>query len=320
MQLQDWLCKHGCAAVQVTVHGQYDRTWVKRVLQLPFPQLTQLRCLELGHIHAQLPQGVLTRSRARRQRGSCLTGTQSIAASRACDAAAAAAAVLPQLQELKLSYCRLTMQLLRQLLSAPALTKLQWEWVHIHSDSHRAEKLPLWQVLPAIWQQLQQLPKLSELQLNSLALTAADLMPVSTLQRLQYLTLPVLTHEDAAAVAAVVLAGLTALEMQCSLISATYPEVCPARFIHLQSFSGACVCIPFRALGSITGLRQLRLYQPIDAYGQQLSQSGARELLSALQHLTQLQHLELLNCHLGCAVPQQWLSGSGLAATSASQP
>jgi hypothetical protein len=204
-----------------------------------------------------------------------------------------------------------TLRLLTQLLSATALTKLQWHWVHIHSDS-RAQRIPVWQALPATWQQLQQLPKLSELRLQQHGLTAADITPVSTLQRLQHLTLPVLTHEDAATIAAVVPAGLTALGMHCSFISATYPEVCLARFTHLQSFSGSCVCIPFRALGSITGLRQLRLYQPIDVPGQRLSQPGVWELLAALQHLTQLQHLELLNCHLGSAErePEQQAAGS----------
>ena len=300
MQLHDWLRKHGGAAVRITAQGWSRLHWKKPVLQLPIPKLTQLQHLGLSNIHAELPQGVLTRSRARRQRGSALTGAHSIAVSSLGDAAAAAG-VLPHLQGLKLCSCVLSLQLLRLLLSATALTKLHWKWVGIHSDSP-AEKFTQQQVLAAVWQQLQLLPKLSVLQLDQTRLTAADVTPVSNLQCLKHLSVGALNRTDAATVAAVVPAGLTALNIdsiRLGGLSAIQAEVSLARFIHLQSYSSKWVCTSFSTLASITGLQQLCLDHPIDSFGKLLtSPAGVRVLLAALQHLTQLRHLELVGCYL----------------------
>jgi hypothetical protein len=119
---------------QVTAQGN-DSGLKKLLLQLPILKLTQLRQMHLLCLNIELPKGVLTCSRARGQRGSVFTGASSIATSRVCDAAAAAPAVLPQLQELKLHACQLTMESLCQLLSTTALTKLHWQSVTIYSDS-----------------------------------------------------------------------------------------------------------------------------------------------------------------------------------------
>lgn len=52
----------------------------------------------------------------------------------AADAAADAAAVLPQLQELTVTRCRLTRESLSQLLRPTALTVLQWRDVETYKD------------------------------------------------------------------------------------------------------------------------------------------------------------------------------------------
>jgi hypothetical protein len=65
-----------------------------------------------------------------------------------------------------------------------------------------------------IWQQLQRLPDLAALDLYNDWLTAAEVTPISNLQHLQRLTLRAKHNTIAAAVAAVVPAGLTALDVR----------------------------------------------------------------------------------------------------------
>ena len=304
MQLQHWLRKHRDVAVQITVQGQRGK---EPLLQLPVASLSQLRFLELRCVRAELlVQGLVTDSSARSQQGCSHIGESSNAASSGGNAApAAAAAVLPQLQELKLSDCQLTVEVLLQLLGTATLTKLQWEWVQVRRSSS-PQMLPLQQVLATVWQQLRQLPKLSELQLSQAHLTAEDVTPVSNLECLQHLSVRVLNRADTATIAAAVPAGLTALTLRCLSAVPVNPdmqeEVSLARLTHLQSFSSRCLCTRFANLAGITGLQQLRLHHPVGVFRQQLSQSGARDLLAAVQHLTQLQHLELQTCSLGCVV------------------
>jgi hypothetical protein len=130
---------------------------------------------------------------------------------------------------LVLRSCYLTVQLASQLLSATALTALQWDRVQLHQEDWTAVH-----GLPVLWhQQLQLLPSLASLRLafrESMCVTAADIAPLSNLQRLQRFTLD-------------------------------------------TPFAVGC------------------------------DQSSPRALLSALQHLTQLQHLELSKCCLDKVQP-----------------
>jgi hypothetical protein len=98
----------------------------------------------------------------------------------------ASAAVLPQLQKLRLRGCQFTVQLASQLLSATALTELQWEYVQLHSDDW-TQQLTDRQALSTLWQQLQlhQLSKPLDLQLRVVVRKPADIAPLSSLQHLQ---------------------------------------------------------------------------------------------------------------------------------------
>ena len=157
-------------------------------------------------------------------------------------AAAAAAPVLQQLRDLRLHNCRLPLQLASELLSATTLTKLQWQLVTLHSQAvsgyggHWARQLTPSEVQAHLWQWVQQLPHLSELQLGAFSLQSGDVSPLSNLQDLRSLT------------------------------------------VQLNVYSG--------------------------------QSTVARELLTALQHLTQLQHLELRQCRLHLAQPQPQQEGA----------
>ena len=59
----------------------------------------------------------------------------------------------------------------------------------------------------------------------------------------------------------------------------------------------------FSMLGKLTGLQELHLREPVYPYPS--AEQGAQELLTALQHLTQLRHLDLYRCLLCSARPQQ---------------
>jgi hypothetical protein len=89
-------------------------------------------------------------------------------------------------------------------------------------------------------------------------------------------------------------------------IAAAVVDVCITRLCSLQSFSGEAVRPS--SLACLTGLRELRL-RDINGIiyagaAPDAEQQGARELLAALQHLTQLQHLELKRYHLHSLEPQ----------------
>jgi hypothetical protein len=144
-----------------------------------------------------------------------------------------AAAVLPQLQDLKLFDCKLTAQLLIHILSVSGLSKLQWQHVQLFRD--REGDLTEGEVYAILWQQLQLLPKLSELHHYDGRLAAADIAPLSTLQHLQHLNVR-------------------------------------------------------------------RLDYRWEGFGP--TESGPTPLLTALQHHTQLHHLELNTCTLYLSAPQ----------------
>jgi hypothetical protein len=177
-----------------------------------------LHSLELRRLRVQLSvQGATCSSTS--GRGAALSAATSNSADSSISIAAksslssAAAIILPQLQELELRECQLTNQLLSLLLNSTALSRLQLgEGVWVNNDTFTEPRLR--QVLPDIWQQLQRLPNLSDLHLHSYHLTAADVTPISNLQHLQRLTLRAKHNTIAAAVAAVVPAGLTALDVR----------------------------------------------------------------------------------------------------------
>ena len=86
-------------------------------LDLPAPKLKELRTLQLSSIGVQLLVHSVSTA--------CGSSKSSSGSSDA------AAAILPQLQDLELSRCRLTLQSLSDLLSATALTRLQWQNVEL---------------------------------------------------------------------------------------------------------------------------------------------------------------------------------------------
>jgi hypothetical protein len=77
--------------------------------------------------------------------------------------------------------------------------------------------------------------------------------------------------------------------------------VCLTRLTSLKSFSGEGLRMRPSGLSCLTRLQELRLSDIV--YAGDSEQQGARELLAALQHLTQLQHLQLNRCHLHTLEP-----------------
>jgi hypothetical protein len=159
------------------------------LLKLPVSKFTQLNSLQLYEIKAQLPaqfEGLIDASNASSSEGATLSGSSSSSSS-----SGALAAALPQLQKVGLHSCELTVQLAPWLLSTTTLTSLQWEGVQLYKDDWTEQLEPL-NGLAILWQQLQLLPSPSALRLNFSrvgGMTAADIAPLSKLQRLQRLTL-----------------------------------------------------------------------------------------------------------------------------------
>jgi hypothetical protein len=221
-QLQDWLFKHGGVVVEfwgAAMPSDGFTKWLKsHPLQLPIHKFSQLHIMYLSMLRYEMSaQDVSTATCSRGTRDASLTG-QSWGHGASSNSApsnlgsTAAAVLLPQLRELTLARCELTMQLLTQLLSATALpvVELGDGHVEIYNDTF-TQQLTRKEVWPTIWQQLQRLPSLSALHLiDQYELTEADIAPISTLQHLQHLYLKRLAHNTiAAAVAAVAPAGLT---------------------------------------------------------------------------------------------------------------
>jgi hypothetical protein len=234
-QLQDWLSKHADVVVSLNSWGE-DGSWSP--LQVPVHYFVRLRSLNLGMLKLQLAQGASTGA-------SSGSGSSGGASGGSSDVA-----VLPELRQLCLCRVQLSVQLLSQLLRATGLTKLDWGSVRVR-EGLSATKDPLQQeqVWSLLWQHLPLRPKLSELQLQVQSFTAAAVTPLSTLQRLQHLSICVSINP-----------GMDALTCQ----------------------------------------------------------EDARALLTALRHLTQLRHLELVRCQLFslASQPQQQECFSALTAST----
>jgi hypothetical protein len=152
-------------------------------LQLPVLQLKQLHSLELTRLKMCLPtQPVTTGSSA--FRASINGGSSPTCGS---PAAASSGTVLLQLQKLKLSACRVSVDLI-PLLSSSTLSAVHWKYVKLYSGDF-TERLTRGQVLSTMWQRLQLLPNVTELQLQDDSLTAEDIAPLSNLQHLQHLNM-----------------------------------------------------------------------------------------------------------------------------------
>lgn len=201
MQLQDWLGMHGGVLEGFTAqplqnasrryypakaYKEQEQDWCP--LELPILQLMQLCSLQLRHLRVELAARGMGLSSLLTKPGQSSSSSSAIGNS--SEGVDASAAVLPQLQKLRLRGCQLTVQLASQLLSATALTELQWEYaiaaVQLHSDDWTQE-LTDRQALSTLWQQLQlhQLSKLLDLQLRVVVRKPADIAPLSSLQHLQ---------------------------------------------------------------------------------------------------------------------------------------
>jgi hypothetical protein len=159
-QLQHWLGKHGGVVEAMHCSDTSGTSGATSELQLHVPKFTQLRSLQLYGVKARLPAQEMSDG----------------------------ATVLPQLQQLGLRFCNLTVQLASQLLSATTLTSLQWESVNLHKHDWTEELQPQ-EGAAILLQQLQLLPSLASLQLARSDMTAADIAPLSNLHNLQRLTL-----------------------------------------------------------------------------------------------------------------------------------
>jgi hypothetical protein len=328
MQLQNWLDKHAGAVegLEATSVGgtMYDRyegwQWVTQppLLTLPVLMLKQLHSLDLSLIKAQLSllPGVTTRESMER---ASLTEPSSSSGD-AASSSSSTDVVLPQLQELRLWDCCLTVQLASQLLSTTALTELQWNDVLIRNDNWGKPK-PQDQVMSALWQNLQLLPKLSVLKLGGslpVRLTAAEVTHISHLQHLQRLSLTMPSRSLVSAVAAAA-AGLTSLVLS---VSGDDREPHPAALVEdllsrvslLQSLSCTGVRMQPSTFGGATGPQGLTLARVLKPNG---SEWSSRALLAALQPLTQLQHLALYRCRLHLVDPQPEQEGGGYQCFSA---
>jgi hypothetical protein len=275
-------------------------------LQLPVRKLTQLRSLDISCIEAQLPNGTQVQQQQAEGMSSCWQQQQQ-QRQRCSGSVGSPTAVLPQLQDLKLSSCHLSIELLSQLLSTTSLTKLHWDSVRSLNDRSAPP------VLSLLWQGLQLLPKLSELQMFDVdapgvdALTLADCAPISNLKSLQHLHVVLRHRSSAATIAAVVPTGLTSLNIAVNYPmdesdAAALTEVGLNRLSLLKSFCGEGLRIGPSTLACLKGLQELRLCDVVCAGISE--EQGARELLAALQHLTQLKHLQLSRCHLHTLEPQ----------------
>jgi hypothetical protein len=143
------MSKHGGVVGGLNAQGNFDsKWWWWRPLQLPVPQLLQLRSLDLTKLKVQLAVQCApsTRSSTRRRASSlAVTSNDSSSSGRSSDVNSLA--VLPQLQELKLRDCLLTAQLASQLLTATTLSELQWEYVELFSDSW-TRRVPTFSIAP----------------------------------------------------------------------------------------------------------------------------------------------------------------------------
>jgi hypothetical protein len=219
--------------------------------------------------------------------------------------------VLPQLQELKLSNCQLSVQLLSLLLRATALTELEWRGVMVHSGDNTGSVLSQGEVLSLLLPQLGRLPKLSKLLLAAVgALTTADISPLSTLQRLHHLELG--AGEYGLNVPEAGLMQLLAALQQLNQLQHLRLQNCALGSIKPQQQGASCQC--FSALTASTQLTALY-------FGELRSQLLPQEAVDAMFSPGRvLPHLKVLHLSVQFGPPQRCVAAAQVAKITASCP
>jgi hypothetical protein len=216
-QLQDWLNAHADMVVRLThAHTYQDaHTW-----QLPVRKLTQLRSLNLSQVDANMTKDHQTQQQQQQQAVGEMSAHRQQQRCSCSGSVGSPTAVLPQLQDLKLSSCLLSAELLSHVLSATSLTKLQWDSVRSSRDcSAPPVTCSAPPAVSMLWEGLQHMTKLSELRLLDVdgpganALTLADIATFSNLCSLQKLDVVLRHRSSAAAITTVVPTGLTSLNI-----------------------------------------------------------------------------------------------------------
>jgi hypothetical protein len=215
-QLQEWLDAHADVVVRLAhAHTYQDaHTW-----QLPVRKLTQLRSLNLSKVDANMTKDHQTQQQQQQQQQQQRQAVGEMSAhrqqqQRCSGSVGSPTAVLPQLQDLKLSSCLLSAELLSHLLSATSLTKLHWDSVRSSRDcSAPPVTCSAPPAVSMLWEGLQHMTKLSELRLLDVDGPGADIATFSTLCSLQKLDVVLRHRSSAAAIAAVVPTGLTSLNI-----------------------------------------------------------------------------------------------------------
>lgn len=287
--LKIWLANFGHHVTSITLVGSnaaYGSSGAVPFLLPPFcfvgpPKLPRLRFVSLTGLKLELPQDGTSDS-------SRLT----------------VAEAFPQLQAVSLVKCVVNEHLLQQLAAFTRLTKLHLcEPLMQHLLMYPASAVP---------QLLQKLPNLSDLLLRSRNPTQAAIAPLSSMQRLQRLSLDLWdgadTLLDTSSALPTTLTHLELVKDESGVIPttarfkwgvsfSTLPNLRQLRLSALKDFSPSI-------LAELSGLQHLQLAMEVRhpaGVGHPVRVPAcysAGALLTALQGMTQLQHLQLTNCRL----------------------
>jgi hypothetical protein len=279
------------------------------MLWLPLGQLTQLQHLELQGFKLSVTAG------------------QYRLRSNVAKIGDAAQPPLANLQHLELCYMELAnVSTLLQLIKAPQLTTLILpSMLFTQGAGNRVGRFRNWeatakQLAEAIPGLLQQLPRLSVLQLEDISLTEAARQQIANLQSLQSFTFTP-RCSDPAFDLQLLPSSITQLHLHGCRRAEQYCPILPPDPRHLSGLLQLNVSncgFPPEALGNVTQLQVLRLKHcqllPVAA-GVQVDTAGAAALLEVLAKLQQLQELkmELQGLNAAPIAPQQF---SALTASS----